>query len=258
MLSPCCREPTEHLSSSGGMACVGWGGARPTLCSAAEHSFLWAGRTPVDWGSNFGPGPGSRPPQPPPSTTRSGPLPCGPAVAGSSGGFLLCFWYLIWCLFSVVSCRWGDGCIGGNRRQKHTSGASVAEKVMFANHICGDCIRRRRRAGHIRALLRAGDVCLSNLQLPVDYTNQTEQKLELTHIWICYLGQHELSAGNMHEHASLNLFSVQTLWFGHWFKTPTTSWRQGTAVYISFLPLISKQSYFTCLANSVMYFVCHL
>ena len=62
MLSPCCRERTEHLSSSGGWWWW-WGVASPMLCSAAEHSLLWAGRTPVDWGSNLGPRPGSRLPQ---------------------------------------------------------------------------------------------------------------------------------------------------------------------------------------------------
>lgn len=49
------------------------------LCSAVEHSFLWAGRTPDDWGPNLGPRPGIRLLQLPPLTTRSGPFPCGPA-----------------------------------------------------------------------------------------------------------------------------------------------------------------------------------
>lgn len=81
MLSPCCRERTEHPSSSGGMAVMVAGGSRaPMLCSAVEHSLLRAGMTPADWGSDLGPGPGSRLPQLPPFTSRSGPLPCGPAA----------------------------------------------------------------------------------------------------------------------------------------------------------------------------------
>lgn len=80
MRSPCCRERTEHPSSSGGMV-VGGGGCRaPMLCSAVEHSLLRAGMTPADWGSDLGPGPGSRLLQLPPFTSRSGPLPCGPAA----------------------------------------------------------------------------------------------------------------------------------------------------------------------------------
>ena len=67
------------------------GGASPTLCSVEEHSFLWAGRTPVDWGSNLGPRPGSRLPQFPPFTSRSGPLPCGPAAAGGFFSFFFFF-----------------------------------------------------------------------------------------------------------------------------------------------------------------------
>lgn len=61
MLSPCCRERTEHPSSSGGMVVMLAGGVRaPMLCSAVEHSLLRAGMTPADWGSDLGPGPGSR------------------------------------------------------------------------------------------------------------------------------------------------------------------------------------------------------
>lgn len=88
------------------------------LCTAIEHSLLQTGSTPADWGSNLGPGPGSRLPQLP-FTSRSGPLPCGPERAPTCfvSVFFFPFTLVSNLVFMLVRMRLisRSGCCGGNR-----------------------------------------------------------------------------------------------------------------------------------------------
>lgn len=127
MFSPCCRERTEHLSSSGGMVMmvVGEEGAEP-------HALLrsWT-LIPLGWkdARRLGtkPWPSAR------HQASTAPSPYHQIWAVSmwaSWRHLFC-WYLICCLFLRVCCRWAEKDAGEEIEERNMLILEISEEPLW-------------------------------------------------------------------------------------------------------------------------------